>query len=268
MAHSSPAAGLTSKESLRRSLAAGPDELIMQNPGLHAPRFQRSHQTVRLSYEEYSSPSTARTTVPTYYQSPGSERGYSMDYTYGMEDHFANNTNNPAMTYNQSDHSRYGSATYSTYTNPYSVKGSIGPDYHDEDDARGQYAEQPTHDNHADNKSDSDADSDEENAKNFVQIFEGLIRNEEHYKDTLARRLRKTALNDQVSDLPKTEEEQRALVKELFESIIDTSDVLDKPSKNGKPAQAVRRFRSGHYSNKEIELKCWEILVCSHFWTT
>jgi hypothetical protein len=37
------------------------------------------------------------------------------------------------------------------------------------------------------------------------------------------------------------------LVGELFESIKYTENVLDKPGKNGRPAQAVRRIRDGFY---------------------
>ena len=264
MVCSSPLARATSKERLRRSLAAEPDELIMQTPASHIPGWRPSRQNMELSYEEYSAGSTA--IAPAYYQSPGSEHGYSMNHTYGIETHFANNTNNAAMTRDQGNHSRKGRGTYGIYNNPYGVNDSSDPDYRPaEDDPLDKYAEQPALDNHAESKSDSDVDSDGDSAQNTVQVFEGIIRNEEHYKDTLARRLRRTTLNNQASDLPKTEEEQRAFVKALYESIIDTSDVLDKPSKNGKPAQAVRRFRSGYYSNKDIELKCWEILVGPRF---
>jgi hypothetical protein len=247
MASSSSPTGPNSKETLHRTLGAAAHQLISQAPG-----WQISDHGLQLSYAGDLGGGTM------YYQSPPSEPTGSANHTYG---HGIAYTNNPTMSFDQSSYS--GSGSYGAYGPQYNINDPLDPVFEaNQANLIDQYAGQRAHEHHADDNSDSDLDSEGDGSRNAVQVFQGVIRNEDHYKDTLSRRLRKATLDDQVADLPKTEEEQKELVKALFESIIDTSDVLDKPSKNGKPAQAVRRFRSGYYSSKYIELKCWEIMVC------
>jgi hypothetical protein len=160
--------------------------------------------------------------------------------------------------YNQS-----GSGNFGGFGQQYEANKSSSPLYQDSlDNVFAQNGSQPMHtQKYAAINSDSDNDSEDSDGQMRAQVFQGIVRNEDHYNDIQARRSRKASHNSQVNDIPESEEEQRALVKQLFESIINTDDVLDKPSKDGKPAQAVRRFRNGFYTSKEIELKCWEILV-------
>ena len=194
-----------------------------------------------------------------YHPSPASEPSYSVNQPYGYQ---FPNANHVPEQYNENPFDESGS--YGTYNPAYNANHFSDDTLYggNLDDKFDQQNGQPVHGQHyGGNNSDSDVDSDDDGTENSTQVFQGAIRNEDHYIQTLSRRLRKATLNDNVEDLPQTEAEQQLLVRELFDSIIDTSDVLDKPGKNGKPAQAVRRFRSGYYSSKDIELKCWEILV-------
>jgi hypothetical protein len=101
--------------------------------------------------------------------------------------------------------------------------------------------------------------------KEASRPFEALIRNQEHYRELknqpIGEEMSEAFMSGGEHDFPVSEEEQRKLVRELFESIKYTENVLDKPGKDGRPAQAVRRIRDGFYPNELIEMKCWELLV-------
>lgn len=62
-------------------------------------------------------------------------------------------------------------------------------------------------------------------------------------------------------DFPSTNRELRIHVKRLVDAIKNTNDILDKPCKNGKPAQAAQRLDRGYYPDEDVELLAWETLV-------
>lgn len=272
MADSSPSATPASNDALQQSRTADALELITSAPGLPLPNWETPIQPLEqpqplgvpqpmgmmpqplgLPYGVHTSDGAL------IYQPPLPNQTFSTNHTYVLQPHYGNN---PMMMYNQSTYHGNGNEDYNTYNQLPIANNNNLPGYGmDKNGLLGQFNEQPMQEDNDNNNSDSE-DSDDGVATNANQVFEGVIRSEAHYNETLSRRLRKAILSDKASDIPKTEEDKKALVKQLFESITDTSDVLDKPSKNGKPAQAVRRLHSGYYSNKAIELKCWEILVC------
>ncbi|CZR63404.1 uncharacterized protein PAC_13301 [Phialocephala subalpina] len=61
-------------------------------------------------------------------------------------------------------------------------------------------------------------------------------------------------------DFPSTNHELRIHVKRLVDAIKNTDNILDKPCKNGKPAQAAQRLDRGYYPDEDVELLAWEIL--------
>jgi hypothetical protein len=212
----------------------------MQIPGLTIPYTE--NQDMNASYLQSAVPQTTYPATNTYHhQIPISPHGM-VQFTGGQ--------------YNQS-----GSGSFGDFGQQYEANKSSSPLYQDtSENVFGQSGSQPMGtQKYVANNSDSDNDSDDSDGQ--AQVFQGIVRSEDHYNDIQARRSRKASHNSHVDDIPESAEEQQALVKQLFESIINTDEVLDKPSKDGKPAQAVRRFRSGFYTSRDIELKCWEILV-------
>jgi hypothetical protein len=105
----------------------------------------------------------------------------------------------------------------------------------------------------------------EKGRKEASRPYQALIRNQAHYRELknqpIGEEMSEAFVSGGEYDFPVSEEEQRKLVGELFESIKYTENVLDKPGKDGRPAQAVRRIRDGFYPNELIEMKCWELLV-------
>jgi hypothetical protein len=191
-----------------------------------------------------------------YYPSSPVERPYSFGNAYGHNEGPSSSTRMSYGQMNQASGNGYGFGNNNHHNNQY----ENDPFQTGQTNQSSQFTRQDNQEENVDRDSDSERDSDDD-AGHVTQVYEGLINNEGQYNDTKAHRLRAPS-GARASDFPETEEEQKKLVRELFESIVDTSDVLDRPGKNGKPAQAVRRFQCGFYSSKLIELKCWEILVC------
>ncbi|KAF4635661.1 hypothetical protein G7Y89_g2423 [Cudoniella acicularis] len=89
----------------------------------------------------------------------------------------------------------------------------------------------------------------------FQQIFGSQ---EEYLRD---REGRNAVQNPSVNNGFGKSDSDLHCVRQLFDAIKAVGDVIDKPCKNNKPAQAVQRLISNYYPNKEIEAKCWEILI-------
>lgn len=247
---SPPSSSSVSRELFRQVLGASPEaianhRLIPAPPDMQIPGFTipyTENQDMNASYLQSAVPqATYPATNMYHHQLPNSPHGM-VAFTGGQ--------------YNQS-----GSGSFGGFGQQYEANKSSSPLYQDNsENVFGQSGSRPMGtQKYVANNSDSDNDSDDGDGQ--AQVFQGIVLNEDHYNDIQARRSRKASHNSHVNDIPESEEEQRALVKQLFESIINTDEVLDKPSKDGKPAQAVRRFRSGFYTSRDIELKCWEILV-------
>jgi hypothetical protein len=220
---------------------------------VNSARWQSPSLGQQMSYGETSSSQG-------YYQSALSGASKTRAHIYGRDERYGTKT---IMRHGNNLASEEKGDDLKVYED---LDNKVDPDY-DQDDQDDEVDQHTMHYGQLPNEDgeyESDSESVEGGERN--KPYQGLIRNEYHYQETKARRLRAKpgrASNDgQLSEFPETEEEQRELVKELFESILDTTNVLDKSSKNGKPAQAVRRFCSGFYSDKFIEMKCWEIVVC------
>ncbi|KAE8448668.1 hypothetical protein EG329_009094 [Mollisiaceae sp. DMI_Dod_QoI] len=98
-----------------------------------------------------------------------------------------------------------------------------------------------------------------------LQIRDESHFTQEHRKRIITERNAKVKLlNDKGEDIdfPSTVKEQRAYVKKLMDAMKDTNDILDKPCKNGRPAQAAQRLERGFYSDIDIEMASWEVLLC------
>ncbi|KUJ16257.1 uncharacterized protein LY89DRAFT_748795 [Mollisia scopiformis] len=83
-------------------------------------------------------------------------------------------------------------------------------------------------------------------------------------KRIVEQRLKKSKAlidNGDKVDFPETADEQQKYIKKLMVAIKDTSDILDKPCKNGSPAQAAQRLQRGYYPDEDIELACWHVLL-------
>jgi hypothetical protein len=236
------------------SYSSDPPAGYERSDHVNSARWQSPSLGQRISYGE-----TSRSQG--YYQSALSGASKTMAHTYGCDERYGTKTimrhgiNSPSQE--KGDDVKYEDIDDQNDLD-------YEDDQDDQDDEVGQHTMQYGQLPDEDGEYESDSESGEGGERN--KPYQGLIRNEDHYQETKARRLRAKpgrASNDgRLSEFPESEEEQRELVKELFESILDTTNVLDKSSKNGKPAQAVRRFSSGFYSDKFIEMKCWEIVVC------
>lgn len=93
--------------------------------------------------------------------------------------------------------------------------------------------------------------------------FPGHIKSEKDYHKREALRLSaQVEARKQIPvDCPTDPKEQQKLVKQLFDAIVNTHQIMDKPCKGGKPAQAVKRIQEGYYPAEAIEMACWNILV-------
>jgi hypothetical protein len=97
------------------------------------------------------------------------------------------------------------------------------------------------------------------------------VLNEEQYYTQLGKRVkehrkRKTRniLEDgNEVDFPATDGEKQALVKKLIVAMKNTTNILDKPCKDGRPGQAAQRFDRGYYPDEHIEMAAWAVMVRS-----
>lgn len=100
----------------------------------------------------------------------------------------------------------------------------------------------------------------------FLEEDDFLIAKSKRIKDQRDRKERLKIDEGELVDFPAPGHEQWAHVKKLIEAIKNTRDILDKPCKNGKPAQAAQRLDRGYYPDQDIELLAWEILVSISFY--
>ena len=70
----------------------------------------------------------------------------------------------------------------------------------------------------------------------------------------------KAAINNHPHVLP-TPERQRELARGFFDAFFNTEEVLGKTDAKGNSATAVRWILDNVYQPRDIEPKCWEILV-------
>ncbi|KAF8853712.1 hypothetical protein BDZ45DRAFT_66368 [Acephala macrosclerotiorum] len=94
----------------------------------------------------------------------------------------------------------------------------------------------------------------------FLEEDDFLAAKNKRIKDQRDRKERLKIDEGEPVDFPAPGREQWVHVKELIEAIKNTRDILDKPCKNGKPAQAAQRLDRGYYPDQDIELLAWEIL--------
>jgi hypothetical protein len=68
---------------------------------------------------------------------------------------------------------------------------------------------------------------------------------------------------DTDETIEKVKSQMDAFVEHLYYAMINTDDVNDEPT-----AAGVKRFKNGHHTGKDIEARCWEIVVRSirHNW--
>lgn len=131
-----------------------------------------------------------------------------------------------------------------------SVAGEGEGEEEDDDDDEGGYSPP----NHA---SDPGNDS--------STTYRGIIQDQDDYytKRTARRNSEEQKFLDMgvESDCPEDPAEQRVWIGRLFDAIKNTVGIIDKPCKNGAPAQSVQRLKDNYYNDEAIEIACWDILV-------
>ncbi|KAH9220109.1 hypothetical protein DL95DRAFT_456643 [Leptodontidium sp. 2 PMI_412] len=59
---------------------------------------------------------------------------------------------------------------------------------------------------------------------------------------------------------PHTDEENLECIGSLYNAIMNTEGIVDKPAQDGRKAQAARRLDDDFYPSTEVEFACWEVL--------
>lgn len=88
----------------------------------------------------------------------------------------------------------------------------------------------------------------------------------DHIRSEMRRKSREKASKimrdtDQLDTFPTDSATQHSLVMKLFFAIKNTETTVDKKGKDGKEAQAVLRIRNGYYSDEDLLIRCYELLV-------
>ncbi|KAI1144263.1 hypothetical protein F5Y05DRAFT_407663 [Hypoxylon sp. FL0543] len=88
-------------------------------------------------------------------------------------------------------------------------------------------------------------------------VYQGFITNPADFERVRREYLsRNDIAREEVTDVPQTAEEQRGLIKKMFEAAQDCSQTYE-PSQS----QSVRRIQSGAYTDVEWELILWPLLM-------
>lgn len=91
-----------------------------------------------------------------------------------------------------------------------------------------------------------------------AQFFDELAK---RVKETRIANVKALAEKGEDVDFPATDVERLSYVRKLMDAIKNTTNIVDRPCKNGKPGQAAQRFDRGYYSDRDIELASWKVLV-------
>ena len=100
---------------------------------------------------------------------------------------------------------------------------------------------------------------------NATSTFTPTIFSEVAYAERVQKRIKdegeQLMLEGAQTDYPVTQGEQLLWIQKLYDAFKNVKDIVDKPCKNGKPAQSAQRLGGNYYPPEAIELACWEILV-------
>ncbi|KAG4435501.1 hypothetical protein IFR05_009000 [Cadophora sp. M221] len=97
-----------------------------------------------------------------------------------------------------------------------------------------------------------------------IPKFKATIMNDAEFMKLKADRIsnaEKTLNNmSRKKAYPHTDEEHLECIGILYNAIMNTEDIVDKPAQDGRKAQAARRIDDDFYPAGAIEYACWEIL--------
>ncbi|KAL3417750.1 hypothetical protein PVAG01_10760 [Phlyctema vagabunda] len=93
------------------------------------------------------------------------------------------------------------------------------------------------------------------------QVYKNLVRDYKHFQYLKAHGDQGMNVDaGKLEECPRSPVEIVKYVARMVAAIKDTSDVIDNPMSNGKPAQAVQKFQEGHYPDMAIEMVAWELV--------
>ncbi|KAI0138614.1 hypothetical protein F4776DRAFT_670479 [Hypoxylon sp. NC0597] len=95
------------------------------------------------------------------------------------------------------------------------------------------------------------------NMNSTTGLYQGVISDAADYERVKREYLSQNDMaRKQVTDLPHSAEQRRALIKAMFEAALDCSETYEPPD-----SQSVEKIRSGSYTDVEWELVLWPLLM-------
>ncbi|KAL2070601.1 hypothetical protein VTL71DRAFT_13627 [Oculimacula yallundae] len=91
--------------------------------------------------------------------------------------------------------------------------------------------------------------------------YQAIITSENDFERLSTKRLQEAqkTVKGFKDTSPVNENQKLECIRDLFDAIMHTIDIVDKPAYDGRKAQAARRIDMGYYKPAVIETACWEI---------